>query len=168
MRDCLRIARELIEEAEGFSGVEYICPAGYRTIGFGRNLQTNPLSSEEEAKCFKVSGGLSVSKNIAREWLEAEIYKIFKKCKNEEWFKYLDAVRGAVVIDIIYNIGFKKWESFKNCRSALAEANFGIASEELGKGSGEGGKSKYLLQVKTRGERNIKMLKDGQMPYFKP
>lgn len=148
-------AVELITTAEGFRGVEYLCPAGKRTIGYGRNLESNPLTDQEKAKCRRVNGVLHVDKLQARAWVEDEVIKIIAQAQDESWFAFLGAWRQAVVVDIIYNIGLKKWSSFKKCRSALSDKNFGIASEELKD-------SKWYHQVGLRGERNVEIMRFGE------
>lgn len=163
MREFIYYARDLIKEAEGFNGVEYICPAGYRTIGYGRNLETNPLSEIELLKYFNPKNGkLSVSETTASEWLTSEIVKIVKECEGKDWFEFIGTERKGVVIDLIYNLGLSKWNTFKKTQDALKEKNFGIASYELSVGTGEGGKSKYLLATGNRALRNIEIMKFGE------
>lgn len=156
MREYITYAKDLIKEAEGFRGIEYICPAGYPTIGYGRNLKTNPLSSSELAKCFRTQDGkLSVNELVANEWLTQEVAKIASECEGKEWFEYLGFERKGVVIDMIYNIGMSKWNGFKKCQSALTEKNFGTASLELKD-------SKWYNQVGLRGKRNVEIMKFGE------
>lgn len=156
MREFEFFALALIKEAEGFSGVEYICPAGYKTIGYGRNLETNPLGDLERTHCMLGNDGLlRVSQNVATDWLITEISKITFKCEKKEWFEGLDAYRRAVIIDLIYNLGFKKWDSFKKCQKAIIDRNFGIASAELED-------SRWFNQVGRRGLRNVEIMKFGK------
>lgn len=155
MREFEFIALGLIKEAEGFSGVEYKCPAGYRTIGYGRNLDKNPLGIIEKTHLMLGNDGLfRVSQNVAEDWVIAEIHKIVFQCEGKEWFKDLDPTRKAVIIDLIYNLGLKKWDSFKKCQQAIIDKNFGIASEELED-------SKWFKQVGLRGLRNVEIMKFG-------
>lgn len=155
MREFEFLAVNLIKEAEGFSGVEYICPAGYKTLGYGRNLETNPLGNLERTHCMLGNDGLlRVGQNVATDWLVGEVQKISHKCEGEEWFKNLDPYRRAVIIDLIYNLGFKKWNSFKKCQTALIDKNFGIASAELED-------SRWFKQVGLRGLRNVEIMKFG-------
>lgn len=156
MREFIYYARDLIKEAEGFSGIEYLCPAGYRTIGYGRNLETNPLTSSELAKTFRTQDGkLSINEITASEWLTSEVLEIVNKCEGKEWFEYLGFERKGVVIDTIYNIGMSRWNGFKKCQSALKEKNFGTASLELKD-------SKWYNQVGLRGKRNVEIMKFGE------
>ena len=156
MREYIYYAKELIKEAEGFRGIEYICPAGYRTIGYGRNLETNPLKDDELPKLFRTQDGkLSINEKTASEWLTSAVVEIGDQCESKEWFEYIGSERKAVVIDLIYNLGFSKWNTFKKCQKALVEKNFGIASLELKD-------SKWYRQVGIRGERNVEIMKFGE------
>lgn len=166
MKEYIFYARELIKEAEGFSPVVYKCPAGFNTIGYGRNIDANPLTQSEIARMGRrtINGEsqLVISNLLAEEWLTSEILDIASKCEGKEWFEYIGYERKGVIIDIIYNIGFSKWNDFEKCKKALADKNFGIASYELGVGTGEGGKSKYFLATGNRALRNIEILKYGE------
>lgn len=156
MREFIYTARDLIKEAEGFQGIEYICPAGYRTIGYGRNIETNPLTDDELRRCFKTQDNkISVNEKTASEWLTSEIIEIVKQCESKEWFEYIGSERKAVVIDLIYNLGFSKWNTFKKCQQALIDKNFGIASIELED-------SKWYRQVGLRGKRDVEIMKFGE------
>lgn len=156
MKECVSMALKLIKEAEGFSGSIYLCPAGYQTIGYGRNIETNPLSNKERLQCFESSDGIRVSKNTAEDWLKDEVLRIVDRVQDESYFKNLDPLRQAVIIDLIYNLGFKKFQSFKKCIQALKDFNFGIASEELKD-------SRWFNQVGNRGVRNVEIMKIGKI-----
>lgn len=156
MQEFLIYARNLIKEAEGFKGIEYVCPAGFRTIGYGRNLDKNPLNSNDHLKCFRTHDGkLSISESTANEWLTSEILKIVKECEGKEWFEYIGFERKGVVIDLIYNLGLAKWNTFKKCQAALSNNDFGVASLELED-------SKWFKQVGLRGLRNVEIIKFGE------
>lgn len=156
MREYVMYAKDLIKEAEGFMGIEYLCPAGYRTIGYGRNLETNPLSEIERAKCFRTQDGkLSISETTANEWLTSEVLEIAKDCEGKDWFEYIGFERKGVIIDLIYNLGLAKWNTFKRCQLALSSKDFGVASLELED-------SKWYRQVGLRGKRNVEIMKFGE------
>lgn len=44
---------------EGLKLSPYKCPRGFWTIGVGRNLETNPLTAEEERVCGDWRHGIS-------------------------------------------------------------------------------------------------------------
>ena len=74
--EVLAFITPLTAEFEGFSASVYKCPAGFDTIGYGRNIEANPLSVEEKAKL--VDG--KVSKELAQEWLEQELGRCYDAC----------------------------------------------------------------------------------------
>lgn len=154
MKEYTLFALDLIKEAEGFSGSVYQCTAGYPTIGYGRNLKTNPLTEREESECFRSADNLKVSKNVAESWLLKEVEAIADRLNREGFLKYLDPLRQAVLIDLVYNLGFAKFLTFKNFLSALSNSNYGIASDELIN-------SKWYLDVGRRGKRNAEIMRYG-------
>ena len=103
------LAKEFIKKHEGFSASEYICPAGFRTIGYGRNVQSNPLSDSERALLV----GGKISEKHAELLLEREIEKIHAQLSQKSFFSCLNTARGAVLIDMVYNIGMARFNGFK-------------------------------------------------------
>ena len=59
----------------------YICPAGYKTIGVGRNLETNPLTEEEKRVCGDYEHG--ITKQAAFYLLRHDIERVEKDCKKK-------------------------------------------------------------------------------------
>lgn len=159
MREYIVYAKDLIKEAEGFSAVVYKCPAGFNTIGYGRNIDANPLTQSDILRMSKrlVNGEteLVVSKNLADEWLTSEVLEIAKDCEGKDWFEYIGFERKGVIIDLIYNLGLTKWNTFKRCQLALSSKDFGVASLELED-------SKWYRQVGLRGKRNVEIMKFGE------
>ena len=49
----IKKALDLVKEGEGFVATPYRCPAGKLTIGYGRNIEANPLTNEERAQQLK-------------------------------------------------------------------------------------------------------------------
>lgn len=156
------LAHNLIKEAEGFSATEYICPAGYPSIGYGRNLKFYPLANDEKREM--VMNGLgepSVSTLLASKWLEKEVDEIYQDVKKEDYFNGLGDERQAVVIDMIYNLGLAKFRTFKKFIQALKDKDFDKASYEIEHGSAPNGKSHYWNQVGIRAKRNAQIIKTG-------
>lgn len=159
MKEYIFYARELIKEAEGFSPIVYKCTAGFNTVGYGRNIDANPLTQSELMRTGKriINGEtqMFVSNLLAEEWLTSEILDIASKCEGKEWFEYIGYERKGVVIDLIYNLGLTKWNTFKRCQLALSSKDFGVASLELED-------SKWYRQVGLRGKRNVEIMKFGE------
>lgn len=77
------------------------------------------------------------------------------KIARVEWFEYIGFERKGVIIDLIYNLGLAKWNTFKRCQLALSSKDFGVASLELED-------SKWYRQVGLRGKRNVEIMKFGE------
>lgn len=158
------LAKMLIKEAEGFRATEYLCPAGYPSIGYGRNLKFYPLTDADKAVMVKNKlGDLSVSQNIADDWLTKAVETIYEKIKNADYFVGIGDARQAVVIDMIYNLGYTEFQGFKKFIEALKNKDFEKASFEIEHGSAPNGKSHYYNQVKSRALRNIEIMKSGEL-----
>lgn len=155
-------AKALIREAEGFSASEYMCPSGYPSIGYGRNLKFYPLTDKDKSKMSKNKlNEWVVSRNLADDWLEDEVQRIYEKIKDSDFFVGIGYERQAVVIDMIYNLGQKSFNEFKKFKQALIEKDFEKASFEIEHGSDDNGKSKYWNQTGLRAKRNAQIIKTG-------
>lgn len=138
-------------EFEGFSAKVYKCPAGFDTIGYGRNIEANPLSADEKAKL--VNG--EVSKEVAKEWLEAELSRCYDSCNNAfAWFKDLDTKRAGAIVDMAYNMGLGTLKTFKNSLAFMGAKDYTKAAENFRK-------SKWYAQVKRRGVRITEIIEKG-------
>jgi len=123
----------LIKEHEGLRLKPYKCPAGKLTIGYGRNLEDNGIT-EKEAKLMLIS----------------DLDFLIEKLENKTtWFKELDYVRQAVILDMAYNLGFNGLLKFKRMIQALKNRNFLLASNEMmdSKWAKQVGKRAINLQV---------------------
>lgn len=155
----ITLATQLTMQFEGFSAVEYKCPAGYLSIGYGRNLKFYPLTPVE--KVLGVIDG-KMTQDYAKGWLEQRLLTIYEKVKDKPYFVNQSPQRQAAILDMIYNMGMKSFNEFKNFQTAMSENNYILASKELATGS-SGGKSKWLVQTKTRAEKIIKIIETGEI-----
>lgn len=151
------LAKELVKEAEGFSSTQYADTRGIPTIGYGRNLNTFPLSQSDLRECF-INGlnEVSVSKNTAEEWAMREIKRIYERVKNESYFKGIGDARQAVIIDMIYNMGEGSFKGFVKFKKALEDKDFETASKEAVN-------SRWFNQVGERGKRNAQIIAMGEI-----
>jgi lysozyme len=96
----------------------YKCPAGYWTLGIGRNVDVN--------------GGLGLSDDEVDYLLENDIARVIKELSLEySWFNDLDDVRRDAMIDISFNLGATKLRKFVLALDAMAKADYKSASEEF-------------------------------------
>ena len=151
-KDVLDFITPLTAEFEGFSSKVYKCPAGFDTIGYGRNIEANPLSKEEKAKL--VNG--EVSKEVAKEWLEAELSRCYDNCASAfVWFRDLDIKRAGALVDMAYNMGLGTLKTFKNSLGFMERKDYKGAAENFRK-------SKWYSQVKRRGVRITEIIEKGE------
>lgn len=139
---------------EGIKFKPYKCPAGYLTIGVGRNLELNPLSESEKEIIKDVMSG--ITKEQAFMLLRNDVCSVCKDLDNKlPWWRNLDPERQYVMIDLCFNMGITKLLGFKNTLGYIAQGNYKQASENLLK-------SKYAEQVKGRARRNANCLRSGK------
>lgn len=136
--DALRA--QLIEH-EGERLTVYTCPAGYPTIGCGRNLI-----------------GTGISKAESRYLLDNDIQRCIGLAVNAfPWFEGLDEVRQRAVIDLIFNMGIGRLKTFTTALSCFARGDYGQAADALVQ-------SKWYGQVGQRAKRIVAMVRTGIDP----
>ena len=114
---------------EGCEEMPYICPMGYKTIGVGRNLQTNPLTAEEKKVCGDYEHG--ITKNMAFYLLRHDIERVKGECeKNIPFFNRLDAERRYALLDMCFNMGIKTLCKFQLMLGAMGVGNWDKAADE--------------------------------------
>ena len=138
-------------EFEGFSSVVYKCPAGYDTIGYGRNIESHPLSKEEREQ---LQNG-EISKEVAMEWLKKDLEQRYYLACDFAWFRDLDNVaRAGAVVDMIYNLGLSGFKRFKKFIEAMNKRDYIKAVMELED-------SAWFNQVGRRAKEISKMIQLG-------
>jgi lysozyme len=141
MIDVQQLARELKrDELDGQdgSGVLYKCPAGKYTIGFGHNIEDNPISAR-----------------AAEVILQDDIAKAIADCeRNFPWFYNLSPVRKRVIINMVFNMGVTGVSKFKKMIAAIENEEYMFAALEMFG-------SRWYEQVGPRADRLIKMMQEG-------
>lgn len=133
------------QDFEGFSEVVYECPAGYPTIGFGRNLDIFPLEDNEE---------LPMTQAAAKLWL----YNRMKEVRKEVIIAIPPVILmppevRLVLTDMAFNLGIKGLKGFKKMLQALRDKDYKKAAEELRD-------SKYYTQTGRRARQHYRTLKE--------
>ena len=145
------LATELIKEAEGFEPKVYKCPAGFNTIGYGHNLDANPLNDQQKHLLNKDG---SISEANASILLLNEIPKYEADARELCDFDYLNDARKALMIDLVYNLGKNGFEKFRATRGFINMGDYNNAWKALRA-------SKWFKQVGNRAIRNCAILRDG-------
>jgi lysozyme len=131
----------------------YRCPAGYLTIGVGRNLETNPLTEEEKRVCGDYKHG--ITRNAAYYLLRHDIERVEKECKKKiAFYTLLDDERQYALLDMCFQLGSAGLLKFKKMLLAMACGYFEDAAKECLN-------SKYAKQAPKRAKRISETIRTG-------
>jgi len=123
---------------EGISLKPYLCPAGKLTIGVGRNLDANGISSAEAM--------LMLRHDILVARLSLE--------KVLPGFLALSPPRRRVLIDMCFNLGLPRLLGFKKMLAAVLAKDFNRAADEMLA-------SAWSTQVGQRAQTLATMMREG-------
>ena len=162
----MRTIEEQLIYHEGLKLTPYICPAGYWTVGVGRNLESKGLTEEEQQELFGNAGYTKseaiellkerpLTKEEALFLLRNDIAECEADLNQFPWFKKLDKVRRNVLIDMRFNLGPGRFRQFKKMLDALAYADYNTAAAEMMD-------SRWYHQVGHRSKRLVEMMRTGK------
>lgn len=148
---------ELIQRFVLHEGCElkpYRCSAGYLTIGIGRNLETNPLTLEEQKVVGNWQSG--ITKNAAFFLLKNDIARAMNDCKTQiPFWQKLDHERQYALLDMTFNLGIKGVLNFKKMLGAMGCGDWEKAAKECLN-------SKYATQTGQRAKRIAEIIRTGR------
>lgn len=119
--------------------VVYDCPAGYPTIGWGRNLEGRGLS-DEEAEMLLGNDIEAMKSELLSRW---------------PWLHNAGEVRFAAFVNLAFNMGIPTLAKFKNTLAAAKAGNWELCGEELID-------SRWYRQVGDRGREIVMQVKTGE------
>ncbi len=102
--DTIQLKKDLMRD-EGFRGKPYLDTEGKTTIGYGRNLDANPLDREE--------GEYLLERDIKRALLECDAFP---------WFHKLTYSRKCAVGNMMYQLGLTRFSGFRMMIEAEKQA----------------------------------------------
>lgn len=146
----LKPVLEGLELDEGFSGKVYKCPAGYLTIGFGRNLDASPLTLPEIDLIFKT---MPMTREQARVLLTLQVNSIVADLKRLLGKDFENAHPDAqgVLVNMAYNLGTNGMLKFKTSLAHFKAQQYASMARSLEK-------SLWYKQVGNRSKRLVKIL----------
>ena len=131
--------KEMLIKNEGMKLHPYQCTANKTTIGVGRNLTDNGITSAE-----------------AEQMLANDMDNVFADLdRNIPFWQSLPYNVRLVLCDMCFNLGIKRLCRFTKMLEAMEERDFELAAEELID-------SNYAKQVKKRADRNYRLVIDGE------
>lgn len=128
--------------------VAYRCPAGKLTIGYGHNLDANPVPGMGE--------GAIMMEHEARELLEKDAARVKGQVTNAlPWSVSLDFPRFAVLVNMAFNMGIAGLCSFGNTLADVKRGDFRGAARRMRA-------SRWANQVKARAARLVTQMETGR------
>lgn len=150
MEDLLAQAAILIKQHEGFKAFAYLDETGHWTIGYGRNLDANPLTVPEIKALFPngitpEQGNIlfETGENVTLEWLS-----------KYSWWSKLSINRQICLLDMGFNLGEKSFAEFVHMIAALEVGNYVEAANQMEL-------SKWFQQVGQRGKDDLALMQNG-------
>ena len=146
---------ELTAKFEGFQSTPYQCTAGKLTIGYGWNMQDNPMSACEKTMFqFAVNRDWNdnpMTRQEATEILEYQIGKTASALADrvKDWEHIPPAIR-MVLVDMGYNMGVPGLLRFRNTLKAVAAGDWFEMAVEMENSAWYkqvGRRSKYLQHM---------------------
>ena len=126
---------EQLKRHEGFKPNVYKCTNGHNTIGYGYNLDANPLAlTSVEINHYYKSG---ITLEDAERLLILMVNKVVKEVSEAlPWWSKVPGERQDVLINMAYNLGLGRWGvdgllEFRKTLAHVQNGNYFLASEEM-------------------------------------
>lgn len=140
----VEVSTQRAAKYEGYVDEEYYCPAGYLTIGHGRNIEVYPLAPSE----------LPYTEEKSLAWTKGHIKEVRKSLMIfMPWLVEVPVEVRLVFTDMAFNMGLKKFKGFKKMIKAARDGDYRQAAEELKD-------SNYFEQTGNRAKENYQRLKE--------
>ena len=104
------VRQDLVRD-EGLRLTVYLCPAGYQTIGVGRNLE-----------------GRGISKAEAFTLLDNDINACLEDLGSFAWWGALNPIRQKALLNMRFQLGSGGFRAFKDMLAALDRRDYGAAA----------------------------------------
>lgn len=120
---------DLLKRHEGLSLAPYDCPAGFKTIGYGHNMEANPLTGYIDFYFIRHD---SITQDMADYLLDRDITEAGKWAEmlTLNWSK-LSQNRRNVIISMLFILGPRRYGTFKRFIAAVAAEDFSEASDQI-------------------------------------
>jgi len=124
--------------------VAYKCPAGYWTLGIGRNIDPE--------------NGIGLSDDEVDYLLLNDINRVVKELEGQfNWFSSLNEARRDAMIDMCFNLGLPRLKGFVKALAAMQDKNYEVAYVEFMD-------SRWSRQVGQRANSLCNMIRSGEYP----
>lgn len=134
-------AMQMTKDFEGYSPQLYKCPAGYLTIGWGRNIEQRGISKDEAELMF-----LNDYKNAQKDLLI-----IFQEKGIDPTKVHNDVI--MALTDMSFNLGYNRLSKFNKLFSELKKGSYEGVIREMKD-------SAWYKQVGKRSEKLVEIIKN--------
>lgn len=157
-----QLLETFIAQAEGRRSACYLDPVGIATIGVGVNLEetrnTARLARLGHDPAAVLAGRAQLSEAQIDALLAEDVDLAVADARAVvEVFDELDQARQAVLVDMAFNLGRTRLLGFRRMRAALVARDFERAADEMVA-------SAWYRQVRSRGVRNVEVMRSGRWP----
>lgn len=147
---------EQLQKHEGFVDNYYECTAGKKTIGYGRNVDANPFSSNELAILGRCEFDEEpMTEDEAEQLLLNDVNEIAVLIKDHLPWSELCSARQAVCINMAFNLGVSGFFKFKNMIRAIKKECYKEAAIEMFD-------SRWASQVASRSDELAMQMSTGE------
>jgi lysozyme len=123
----LQYLYKLLRQHEGFEAKVYLDTTGNITIGYGRNLQANPLTLAE----WDVVLPSGISTKQADKLMQNEITYTIRWLSSFDWWNNLSSNRQIAMVDMGYNLGPGRFAKFTSMLRALENSDYSAAAAAM-------------------------------------
>ena len=144
---------DLIKRHEGLRLLPYVDSTGHRTIGYGHNLDADPLPSDT----YEPDGSITteIAENVLARDIGAARFPLLTNC--QPWFGLLCDARQAVMIDCVFNMGWATFGRFFHTIHFIACGKYDDAADQMLA-------SLWAKEVGPRANEDAEMMKTGLWP----
>lgn len=145
----------LLKRHENFEAAVYICPAGKKTIGYGYNLEANPLKLSKTVIAGFCKKG--ICEGDAEKLLTDEVTRLKKILETKlVCWPELNEARQSVLLNMAYNLGIEGLLKFTDTLALLARGHYTAASTQMLN-------STWSRQVKSRAIELALIMRTGAL-----
>lgn len=142
---------EQLKVHEGFRSNYYLCTANKKTIGYGRNVEANPLP----LSLYRDFDIEPMTTDEAEHLLLEDITHVGDMLLRHFNYLHLSSARQAVLINMAFNMGVSGLLLFKNMFKAISNYDFESAAVEMLN-------SKWAGQVGCRSDELAEQMLTGE------
>lgn len=139
-----------IEQNEGFKADAYLDTSGRITIGYGRDVQDNPLTLDEWNEILP--NGITTDQ--ATDLMSNAINSVLEWLSTYKWWDSLTDNRKIALIDMAYALGKTHFLGFPKMILAVATGNYNEAATQMKN-------SHWYSQEPNRVDRDANLMLNG-------